>query len=53
MTHEPRPEGRIVEAANFGSRFEADSAIALLEANGIEAMAKGGRRTSGCSTATA
>ena len=42
VNHEPRPEGRIVEVANFGSRFEADSAIALLEDNGIEAMAKYG-----------
>ena len=42
MNHEPRPEGRIVEVANFGSRFESDSAIALLEDNGIEAMAKYG-----------
>lgn len=42
MTHEPRPGGRIVEVANFPSRFEADSALALLEANGIEAMARYG-----------
>jgi Putative prokaryotic signal transducing protein len=42
MSHQPRPEGRIVEVANFGSRFEADSAIALLGNNGIEAMAKYG-----------
>ena len=36
------PTGRIVEAANFGTRFEADAAIALLEANGIQASGKYG-----------
>jgi Putative prokaryotic signal transducing protein len=38
----PRPGGRIVEVANFPSRFQADAALALLETNGIEAMAKYG-----------
>jgi hypothetical protein len=42
MAREPRPGGRIVEVANFPSRFQADAALALLEANGIEAMAKYG-----------
>jgi hypothetical protein len=42
MAREPRPGGRIVEAANFPSRFQADAALALLETNGIEAMAKYG-----------
>jgi hypothetical protein len=42
MTHEPRPDGRIVELANFGSRFEADVAIALLQSNGIQAHGKYG-----------
>ena len=31
-----------MEAANLPSRFQADAALALLEANGIEAMAKYG-----------
>jgi Putative prokaryotic signal transducing protein len=38
----PRPGGRIVEVANFPSRFQADAALALLETKGIEAMAKYG-----------
>ena len=42
MPHHPRPDGRIVEVANFPSRFQADAALALLEANGIGAMAKYG-----------
>ena len=42
MDREPRPDGKIVEAANFGTRMEADTAIALLEANGIQASGKYG-----------
>jgi hypothetical protein len=42
VDREPRPNGRIVEAANFGTRMEAESAIALLEANGIQASGKFG-----------
>jgi hypothetical protein len=42
MAREPRPDGRIVEAANFGTRIEAEAAIALLEANGIQASGKFG-----------
>jgi Putative prokaryotic signal transducing protein len=42
MTRAPRPDGRIVEVANFGTRMEADAAIALLEANGIQASGKYG-----------
>ena len=42
MNRAPRPDGRIVEAANFGSRMETDAAIALLEANGIQASGKYG-----------
>jgi hypothetical protein len=42
MPREPRSGGRIVEVANLPSRFQADSALALLEANGIEATAKYG-----------
>jgi hypothetical protein len=42
MTRGPRPRGRIVEVANFPSRFQADAVLALLEANGIDAMAKYG-----------
>jgi hypothetical protein len=42
MDRTPRPDGKIVEAANFGSRMEADTAIALLEANGIQASGKYG-----------
>jgi Putative prokaryotic signal transducing protein len=42
MQREPRSDGRIVEVANFPSRFQADAALALLEANGIDAMAKYG-----------
>jgi Putative prokaryotic signal transducing protein len=42
MPREPRSGGRIVEVANLPSRFQADTALALLEANGIEATAKYG-----------
>lgn len=42
MDREPRPDGKIVEAANFGSRMEADTAIAFLQANGIQASGKYG-----------
>jgi hypothetical protein len=42
MGREPRPDGKIVEAANFGSRMEADAAIAYLQANGIQASGKYG-----------
>jgi hypothetical protein len=42
VEREPRPGGRIVVAANFGSRIEADHAIELLEANGIQASGKYG-----------
>jgi Putative prokaryotic signal transducing protein len=39
---QPRRGGRIVEAANLPTRFQADAALALLQTNGIEAMAKYG-----------
>lgn len=42
MAREPRPDGKIVQAANFGTRMEADAAIALLMANGIQASGKYG-----------
>jgi hypothetical protein len=42
MARKPRPDGKIVEAANFGTRMEAEAAIALLEANGIQASGKFG-----------
>ena len=42
MDREPRPNGRIVEAANFGTRIEAEGAIAFLEVNGIQASGKFG-----------
>ena len=42
MDPEPRPHGKIVEAANFGSRMEADVAIEMLRANGIQASGKYG-----------
>jgi hypothetical protein len=42
VARDPRPNGKIVEAANFGSRLEAEAAIALLEANGIQASGKFG-----------
>ena len=42
VEREPRSGGRIVEVANFPSRFQADAALALLEANGIDAMARYG-----------
>jgi hypothetical protein len=38
----PRPDGRIVEVANYPSRFEAELAISFLETAGIEAMGKFG-----------
>jgi hypothetical protein len=42
VAQEPRPDGKIVQAANFGTRMEADAAIALLMANGIQASGKYG-----------
>jgi hypothetical protein len=42
VAREPRPDGKIVQAANFGTRMEADAAIALLMANGIQASGKYG-----------
>jgi hypothetical protein len=39
---EPRPEGRIVELINLPTRFEADSVIDILRANGLRAMGKYG-----------
>ena len=42
MKHAPRPDGRIVEVANFPSRFEAQLAMSFLETAGIQAMAKFG-----------
>ncbi|MBM3673807.1 MAG: hypothetical protein FJW88_02465 [Actinobacteria bacterium] len=42
MTGTPRPKGRIVEAGNFPTRYEADVAITLLRENDIEAMGKNG-----------
>lgn len=42
MEREPRPGGRIVEAGNFPTRYEADAAIHLLEDNGIQATGKFG-----------
>ena len=42
VDREPRPNGKIVEAGNFGSRLEAEAAIAWLEANGIQASGKFG-----------
>lgn len=42
MTPDPRPDGRIVELANFGTRFEADVALDELERNGIQAHPKYG-----------
>lgn len=42
MAHRPKPEGRILELANFPSRFQADMALELLQANGIQAMGKYG-----------
>jgi hypothetical protein len=38
----PRPHGRILELANFPSRFHADMVLELLQANGIQAMGKYG-----------
>jgi hypothetical protein len=37
-----RRDGRIVELANFPTRFQADAALAVLNTNGIQAMAKYG-----------
>jgi hypothetical protein len=42
VEHPPRPDGRIVEVANFPSRFEAQLAMSFLETAGIRAMAKFG-----------
>jgi hypothetical protein len=42
MDRAPRPDGKIVQVANFGTRLEADAALALLEANGIQASGKYG-----------
>ena len=42
MARAPRPGGKIIEVANFGTRLEADAALALLEANGIQASGKYG-----------
>jgi hypothetical protein len=42
MPREPRPDGRIVELANYGSRFEADVALGVLESSGIQAHGKYG-----------
>jgi hypothetical protein len=38
----PRRDGRILEAANYPSRFEASIALDLLRESGIEAMGKFG-----------
>lgn len=42
MSREPRPDGRIVEVANYPSRFEAELAISFLETAGIDAMGRFG-----------
>jgi Putative prokaryotic signal transducing protein len=42
MARQPRQGGCIVEVANLPSRFQANAALSLLEANGINAMAKYG-----------
>ena len=42
MKHPPRPDGRIVEVANFPSRFEAELAVSFLESAGIQAMGRFG-----------
>ena len=42
MDREPRPEGRIVVAGNFGTRIELDRAVQLLEQAGIQASGKYG-----------
>jgi hypothetical protein len=42
VSRRPKPEGRILELANFPTRFQADMALELLHANGIRAMAKYG-----------
>jgi hypothetical protein len=42
MAQDPRPHGKIVELANFGTRFEADAAISLLAGSGIQATGKYG-----------
>jgi hypothetical protein len=38
----PRPDGRIVEVANYPSRFEAGVALDLLRESGIQASGKFG-----------
>ncbi|MEP6625319.1 MAG: DUF2007 domain-containing protein [Acidimicrobiia bacterium] len=42
MKRAPRPDGRIVEVANYPSRFEAEMAMSFLETAGIQAMTKFG-----------
>ena len=42
MTRSPRPDGQIVEVANYPSRFEAQLAISFLETADIQAMGKFG-----------
>jgi hypothetical protein len=42
MSRTPRPEGRIVEVANYPTRYEAGVALDLLVASGIRAMGKFG-----------
>ncbi len=42
MTRAPRPDGQIVEVANYPSRFEAQLAISFLETANIQAMGKFG-----------
>ena len=42
MAREPRPDGQIVEVANFPTRFEAQLAISFLESAGLQAMGRFG-----------
>ena len=42
MTRTPRPDGKIVEAANLPTRFQAEVAIQVLETNGVQATGKFG-----------
>ncbi|MEO6470142.1 MAG: hypothetical protein ABIP21_13685 [Acidimicrobiia bacterium] len=42
MAREPRPDGQIVEVANFPTRFEAQLAISFLESAGLKAMGRFG-----------
>ena len=42
MAREPRPDGQIVEVANFPTRFEAQLAISFLESAGLHAMGRFG-----------